>query len=62
MSNQKSFGTWRVRFIDTISNGEVQTILITGYYNYDAVVEFFGLKNPDVSWYEVELVLDEDNN
>ena len=53
--------TWKVRFIDKMSHGKVGETSISGDYDYDDVVEFFGLNKPDVNWYEVTEVTDEED-
>ena len=60
MNKRKPITKWNVKFIDSLSGGKVQETSITGYYDYNDVVEFFGLRNPDVSWYDIEM--DEEYN
>lgn len=47
------YKTWIVVYIDADSNGQKRKTSISGQYTKDEVIDFFGLKNPDVYWYDV---------
>lgn len=49
-------GYWRVKYIDNYSGGNVSTTIYAGESTREKIIEFFGLKNPDVQWFEVEYV------
>lgn len=51
--NEKTYKKWNVKFIDKLSHGQVSETYLTGFYNYEDVVEFFGLDGSDVKWYEI---------
>ncbi|MCH5234937.1 MAG: hypothetical protein J1E16_06555 [Muribaculaceae bacterium] len=47
---------WRVKYIDKYSGGKVSTTVYYGDISEKEVIEFFGLENEDVYWYELELI------
>lgn len=49
---------YQVDFIDSTSRGQVKTTYITGDFDEDYVIDFFGLEDPDVEWYEITVVDD----
>ena len=52
---------WKVQYIDTWTNGEIRETELHGYYDYNDVIKFFGLNEPEVSWYKVEEIEDYDS-
>lgn len=44
--------TWIVAYIDADSDG-VRKTAISGQYTKEEVIDFFGLNNSDVYWYDV---------
>lgn len=48
--------TWKITYIDSKSRGKKCTTFHQGNLSKEAIIEFFGLNEPDVEWYEVEEV------
>lgn len=46
---------WKITYIDTKSNGQKRTTYYTGDCTVEFLIDFFGLEEPDVLWYEIEL-------
>ena len=44
---------FKVRYIDKWTKGEVRETEIHGYYDETSIISHFGLKDPDVFWYEI---------
>ena len=44
---------FKVRYIDKWTKGEIRETEIHGYYDETSVISHFGLKDPDVFWYEI---------
>lgn len=36
------------------TTGQILTPEYTGYKNREQIIEFFGLEEPDIEWYEIE--------
>ena len=49
---------WIVQYIDTWTSREIRETELHGYYDYNDVIKFFGLNEPEVSWYNVEEIDD----
>lgn len=47
--------TWKAR-IKEYGNDHILTPSVTGEVDRDYVIKWFGLDQPDVEWYELELV------
>lgn len=49
--------TWKIEYIDTLSNGRKCTTYHVGskMTRYD-IIKFFGLDKPDVLWFKVSIV------
>ncbi len=46
---------WKIRLKER-TTGHILTPEYIGYHNREEVIEFFGLENPDVEWYEIKEV------
>ncbi len=52
---------WKIRLKER-TTGHILTPEYIGYHNREEVIEFFGLENPDVEWYEIEEVPYKEND
>ena len=52
--------TWIVAYIDADSDG-VRKTSISGQYTKEEVIDFFGLNNSDVYWYDVYEYIEKEN-
>ncbi len=52
---------WKIRLKER-TTGHILTPEYIGYHNREEVIEFFGLENPDVEWYEIEDVPYKEND
>lgn len=48
--------TWKITYIDTKSGGRKLTTYYTGDYTKWQIISFFGLNEPDVVWFKLEIV------
>lgn len=49
-------GYWRIKYIDKYTDGKISSTVYYGDISREKVIEFFGLRNEDVYWFEVEYV------
>mgnify|MGYP007113739400 CR=1 FL=1 len=52
---------WKIRLKER-TTGHICTPEHIGYFTREQVIEFFGLENPDVEWYEIEEVPYKEND
>lgn len=52
---------WKIRVKERGSD-HILTPEYIGYSDREEMIDFFGLENPDVEWYEIEEVTDKENN
>lgn len=52
---------WKIRLKER-TTGQILTPEYIGYQDREKVIEFFGLENQDVEWYEIEEVPCKEND
>ena len=46
---------WRITYIDKLSRGHKRTTYYYGSVTRQFIIEFFGLNQPDVLWFKIEI-------
>lgn len=49
-------GYWKVKYIDKYTDGKISETVYYGEISEENLIEFFGLKNEDVYWYNCEWI------
>ena len=49
---------WKITYIDTKSRGRKNTTYYEGSCTRQFIIDFFGLNQPDVLWFNIEIVPD----
>lgn len=48
--------TYKITYADDLSGGAERSTFFSGTKTRQEIIEFFGLRNPDIHWYKIEEV------